>query len=161
MTSRRNLISLDLDDVDDDSPLLPSTTVGFDRELEASVGQGEAREPEHTSSYQKIDGSKKSIFDLSDLETEEIDLSKAAQQRLRASAQSDGFRNSRPVRYGRPPTGRTAALHVRIRPELLQALNKYRSETGVGANIAVEQAICALLRLNFETLNKEDGSEGN
>lgn len=159
MTSRRNLISLDLDDVDDDSPLLPSTTVGFDRELEASEGQGGQTEPEPTSSYQKVDDSKKSVFDLSDLESEQIDLSKAAQQRLRASAQSDGFRNSRPVRYGRPPTGRTAAMHVRIRPELLQALNQYRSETGVGANVAVEQAICALLRLDFETLKKRNVSE--
>jgi hypothetical protein len=112
-------------------------------------------------SYQKVDDSKKSIFDLSDVEDDHVELSKAAQQRLRSSAQQEGFRNSRPVQYGRPPTGRNSPMHVRIRPELVHLLKQYQAETGTASNVAVERAICSLLKLDFMTLNKigSDGKE--
>lgn len=153
MTSRRNLISMDLDDVDDDSPLLPTSRVGLDEELDNSEGKG-AQQSGLTKSYHKVDDSNKSIFDLSEVEDDRVELSKAAQQRLRASAQQEGFRNSRPVQYGRPPTGRNAPMHVRIRPELVQLLKQYQVETGTASNVAIERAICSLLKLDFVTLRK-------
>ena len=58
MTSRRNLLSMDLDDVDDDSPLLPTSKVGFDKEIEVPEGQG-GQQADTGKSYQKVDDSKK------------------------------------------------------------------------------------------------------
>ncbi|MBD1206766.1 MAG: hypothetical protein H9533_21905 [Rhodobacteraceae bacterium] len=150
---------MDLDDVDDDSPLLPSSKVGLDEELDTSEGNG-GQQSGPIKSYQKVDDSKKSIFDLSEVEDDSVELSKAAQQRLRASAQQEGFRNSRPVQYGRPPTGRNAPLHVRIRPELLHLLKQYQVETGTASNVAIERAICALLKLDFVTLRKISDQDG-